>query len=43
MVLLGGKQRTVAEFRVLARAAWLEVSAAGQQPAGVFVVECRPT
>ena len=24
MVLLGGKQRTVAEFRELARAAWLE-------------------
>ena len=42
MVLLGGKQRTVSEFRELARAAGLEVSAAGQQPSGAFVVECRP-
>jgi len=36
MVLLGGKQRTVSEFRELARAA-------GQQPSGTFVVECGPT
>ena len=43
MVLLGGKHRTVSEFRALARAAGLEVSAAGQQPSGDFVVECRPT
>ena len=42
MVLLGGKQRTVSEFRELAREARLEVSAAGQQPSGAFVVECRP-
>ena len=42
MVLLGGKQRTISEFRKLARAAGLEVSAAGQQPSGAFVVECRP-
>jgi len=43
MVLLGGKQRTVSEFRELARAAGLELSAAGQQPSGTFVVECGPT
>ena len=43
MVLLGGKHRTVAEFRELAREAGLEVLAAEQQPSGYFVVECRPT
>ena len=42
MVLLGGKQRSISEFRELVRAARLEVSAAGQQPSGAFVVECRP-
>ena len=42
MVLLGGKQRSESEFRALARAAGLEVSAAEQQPSGAFVVECRP-
>lgn len=41
MVLLGGKHRTVTEFRELARQAGLEVTAAGQQPGGYFVVECR--
>jgi SAM-dependent methyltransferase len=41
MVLLGGKYRTVAEFRGLARQAGLEVLAAGRQPS-YFVVECRP-
>lgn len=41
MVLLGGKQRSVKEFRELARQAGLEVIAAGQQPV-YFVVECRP-
>lgn len=41
MVLLGGKHRTVAEFRELARQAGLEVLAAGRQPS-YFVVECRP-
>ena len=41
MVLLGGKRRTVAEFRELARQSGLEVLAAEQQ-AGYFVVECRP-
>lgn len=42
MVLLGGKYRTVAEFRELACQAGLEVAAAGRQPSGYFVVECRP-
>jgi len=42
MVLLGGKYRTVAEIQELAREAGLEVSAAGRQPSGYFVVECRP-
>jgi SAM-dependent methyltransferase len=41
MVLLGGKHRTVGEFRELARQAGLEVLAAGRQPS-YFVVECRP-
>jgi len=42
-VLLGGRHRTVTEFRELAHKAGLEVSAAGQQPSGYFIVECRPT
>ncbi len=41
MMLLGGKHRTVAEFRELARQSRLEVSTAGRQ-FGYFVVECRP-
>jgi 2,7-dihydroxy-5-methyl-1-naphthoate 7-O-methyltransferase len=43
MVLVGGKQRTLAEFQELAQQAGLEMSAAGRQPSGYFVVECRPT
>jgi 2,7-dihydroxy-5-methyl-1-naphthoate 7-O-methyltransferase len=42
MVLLGGKDRTVAELRKLASAARLEAWASGWQPSGRFVVECRP-
>lgn len=42
MLLLGGKKRTVSEFRELARQAGLELLAAGQQSSGYFVVECRP-
>ena len=42
MVLLGGKHRSVAEFRELARQSGLEVMAAGSQSSGYFVVECRP-
>jgi SAM-dependent methyltransferase len=41
MVLVGGRSSPLAEFRLLARAAGLEVSAARQQRSG-FVVECRP-
>jgi 2,7-dihydroxy-5-methyl-1-naphthoate 7-O-methyltransferase len=43
MIVAGGKNNTMAEFRELASQAGLEVSAAGQQPSGYFVVECRPT
>jgi len=42
-VLLGGRHRTLTEFKVLASKAGLAVLAASQQPAGYFVVECRPT
>ena len=42
MVLVGGRDRSLAEFRELARAAGLEVQAAERQPSGRFVVECRP-
>jgi SAM-dependent methyltransferase len=42
MVLLGGRPRTVSEFRELANGAGLEVVAAGRQQSGYFVVECRP-
>ncbi|MBI1788004.1 MAG: hydroxyneurosporene methyltransferase [Acidobacteria bacterium] len=41
MMLVGGKHRTVSEFRDLARQSGLEVLAAGRQ-AAYFVVECRP-
>ena len=42
MVLLGGRDRTVAELRELASQARLAVWAAGWQPSGRFAVECRP-
>lgn len=42
MVLLGGRNNTVAEFRELARQAGLEVVAAERQGSSQFVVECRP-
>jgi 2,7-dihydroxy-5-methyl-1-naphthoate 7-O-methyltransferase len=42
MVLLGGKDRTLSEFRELAHQAGLKVLAAGQLPSGRFAVECRP-
>jgi 2,7-dihydroxy-5-methyl-1-naphthoate 7-O-methyltransferase len=41
MILAGGRERSVSEFTELARAAGLEVVAAGRQPA-YFVVECKP-
>jgi SAM-dependent methyltransferase len=40
MVLVGGKGRTLSEFRALAQSAGLEVRAAGRQSAGRFMVEC---
>jgi len=43
MVLAGGKHRTISEFRKLAHEASLDVVAAGRQPSGYYVVECRPT
>jgi hypothetical protein len=42
MVLLGGKDRTITEFRELARQADFKVQAAGRLPSGRFAVECRP-
>jgi hypothetical protein len=42
MVLVGGKNRSLSEFRKLAAAAGLQVSAAGRQTSGRFLVECRP-
>jgi hypothetical protein len=41
MVLLGGKDRTLNEFRDLARAAGLSVTATARQASGRFLVECR--
>ena len=42
LVLVGGKDRTVSEFRDMAREAGLQVTATGRQPTGRFLVECRP-
>jgi 2,7-dihydroxy-5-methyl-1-naphthoate 7-O-methyltransferase len=42
LVLVGGRQRTLAEFTELAWEAGLAVAAAGWQPSGRYVVECRP-
>jgi SAM-dependent methyltransferase len=43
MVLVGGRGRTLDEFRELAREAGLEVRAVGRQPSGRVIVQCRPT
>lgn len=43
LVLVGGRDRTLAEFRDLARGAGLEVTARGRQAGGRFLVECLPT
>jgi hypothetical protein len=43
LVLVGGKARTLAQFRELAREAGLEVQTTGRQATGRFAVECRPT
>src|SRR5579863_1260771 len=42
MVLLGGKDRALMEFRELASQAKLRVQIAGKLPSGRFAVECRP-
>jgi 2,7-dihydroxy-5-methyl-1-naphthoate 7-O-methyltransferase len=42
MLLVGGRRRTVREFRELARRSGLEVSAVERQPSGRLVVRCRP-
>jgi len=43
MVLLGGKDRTLDEFRPLASAAGLEIVTVGRQSSGRYFVELRPT
>ncbi len=43
MVLVGGKNRSLTEFRELAGTAGLDVQAAGRQQSGRFIVECRPS
>jgi hypothetical protein len=42
LVLVGGKQRTLSQFRALAGEAGLEVCAAGQRASWRYLVECRP-
>jgi len=42
MVLVGGRQRTLGEFRELAGEAGLKVQASARQTSGRFVVECCP-
>ncbi len=42
MVLVGGRGRTLDEFRELAREAGLKVGAVGRQPSGRAIAECWP-
>jgi SAM-dependent methyltransferase len=42
MVLVGGRGRSLDEFRAMAREAGLEMNATGRQPSGRYVAECRP-
>lgn len=42
LVLVGGRSRTLDEFREMARVAGLTVTKTGRQPSGRFIVECRP-
>jgi hypothetical protein len=42
MVLVGGRARSLSEFRPLALRAGLEVTAAGKRASGRFTVECAP-
>jgi 2,7-dihydroxy-5-methyl-1-naphthoate 7-O-methyltransferase len=41
LVLVGGRDRTLAEFRELAHECGLTISASGPNRAGRFLVECR--
>jgi 2,7-dihydroxy-5-methyl-1-naphthoate 7-O-methyltransferase len=41
LVLVGGRDRTLAEFREMARECGLTISASGRNRAGRFLVECR--
>lgn len=43
LVLVGGEQRTLSQFRTLAADSGLQVAAAGRTTSGRYVVECRPT
>ncbi len=43
MVLVGGKHRGLAQFRALANSAGLEVTNAGENKNGRYLVECRPS
>ncbi|MBV6433833.1 MAG: 2,7-dihydroxy-5-methyl-1-naphthoate 7-O-methyltransferase [Bryobacteraceae bacterium] len=43
LVLVGGKDRTLADFAALGRAAGLEIQSSGHTPSGRFIVECRPS
>ena len=42
MVLVGGRGRTLDEFREMAHRAGLKVTAVGRQASGRVIVECRP-
>jgi 2,7-dihydroxy-5-methyl-1-naphthoate 7-O-methyltransferase len=42
LVLVGGRGRTLDEFREMAREAGLEVTAVGRQASGRVIAECRP-
>lgn len=42
LVLVGGKNRTLPEFRKLAHEAGLDITASGRAASGRFIVECRP-
>ena len=42
MLVAGGKDSTLTQFTELAQRAGLDVIAAGTQPSGRYVVECRP-
>lgn len=41
MVLVGGRERSLTQFRQIARAAGLKVGVAARQASGRFVVECQ--